>query len=157
MGELPPNLAQYQAYQDNEHLRLLSIFHYVLGALNGFIGLFGLVYVFVGTAIASSPLRSDTPDKVPFTPAFVGSLFAIFGGVFVVVSWLIAGLTIYAGICIVKRQKPVLIYIVSAVNCLQIPWGTALGVITLLVMSRPSVKSQFDRPKELLREKADAS
>ena len=33
--------------------------------------------------------------------------------------------------------------IVAAIECLFMPFGTALGVLTLIVLMRPSVKAQF--------------
>ena len=36
--------------------------------------------------------------------------------------------------------------VIAALECLSVPLGTLLGVFTLVVLSRPSVRDSFDRP-----------
>jgi hypothetical protein len=45
-----------------------------------------------------------------------------------------------------KRKWKGLIFATAAISCLGVPWGTALGVLTFLVLTRPSVASQFSNP-----------
>jgi hypothetical protein len=40
------------------------------------------------------------------------------------------------------------IQIISGLNCLFIPYGTILGVFTLVVLSRPQAKVFFSPPTE---------
>ena len=37
-------------------------------------------------------------------------------------------------------------YVVAGIECIFMPFGTVLGVLTLLVLMRPSVKALFDEP-----------
>jgi hypothetical protein len=41
------------------------------------------------------------------------------------------------------RRHWVGIVVVSAINCLNIPLGIALGIFTLIVVNRPAVREQF--------------
>jgi hypothetical protein len=34
--------------------------------------------------------------------------------------------------------------VIAALGCLEIPYGTALGILTLMVLGRPSVVKQFN-------------
>jgi hypothetical protein len=34
--------------------------------------------------------------------------------------------------------------ITAGLSCLEMPYGTALGVMTFVVLSRPSVRQEFD-------------
>jgi len=43
-----------------------------------------------------------------------------------------------------QRRSWVFCIVVAALSCIGIPFGTALGVFTLLVLSRHSVKCMFD-------------
>jgi hypothetical protein len=35
--------------------------------------------------------------------------------------------------------------VIAIITCLSVPLGTALGVFTLIVLARPSVKQLFER------------
>jgi hypothetical protein len=34
--------------------------------------------------------------------------------------------------------------VTAAISCLEVPYGTLLGVLTFMVMARPSVRALFD-------------
>ena len=42
-----------------------------------------------------------------------------------------------------RRQHRMFSMVVGGLNCLQIPFGTALGVFTILVLSRDSVQELY--------------
>ena len=44
-----------------------------------------------------------------------------------------------------KRQKRTFSFVIACICCMNIPLGTALGVFTLVVLSRQSVKAIYDR------------
>jgi uncharacterized membrane protein len=76
-------------------------------------------------------------------PAFIFFIIAAVFGFIVFLTLIFAGFEIYAGHCLKKRQHPVLIQVVAGIYCISIPWGTALGVFTFMVLNRPSVKPLF--------------
>src|SRR5260370_11463091 len=53
-------------------------------------------------------------------------------------------LTYFTGRSLRDRRHRVFCLIIAAICCLQIPWGTAIGVCTFMVLSRPSVRAQFE-------------
>jgi len=93
------------------------------------------------TAFASPHGNNGTSGGPP--PALFFIIFACFFGVIILLTLIFAGLEIYAGLCLKNRRHPILIQIVAAIYCLSIPWGTALGVFTFIVMNRPSVRPLF--------------
>ena len=42
-----------------------------------------------------------------------------------------------------KRKNRIFSFIISGINCMQFPLGTALGVFTFIVLSRESVKLTY--------------
>jgi hypothetical protein len=76
----------------------------------------------------------------------VGWLFTLMGGGAVILGWALGILTIYAGRCLKQHKAYNLAFVLACLNCLHAPLGTALGVFTLLVLSRPSVKALFGVP-----------
>jgi len=55
----------------------------------------------------------------------------------------VSALPAYAGWCIHQRKKRTLIYIVSGFNCLFVPYGTLLGVCTIVVLGSPEAQAEF--------------
>lgn len=140
--------ADFQARQDAEHLRLLSIFHYVVGGLTALFGCFGLIYVVMGIVFLAFPeaMHDSRPGHVNDPPpALVGWIFVGIGAVVVVAAWTVAALTVYGGVCLKRRQKRTLTLVTAGLNCLQFPFGTALGIFTFMVLSRPSVRALYLR------------
>ena len=65
----------------------------------------------------------------------------------IVVGWVYAALTAYAGRCIVQRKHLVFVLVVSGLNCVAMnPITTTLGVFTFIVLLRPTVMQLFGNP-----------
>lgn len=127
--------------QDVEHLKILSILHYVWGGLTAFFACFGLIYVVIGlVALIAGTQNQGGP------PAFVGGMFMFIGVVFVLLGVTAGGLTIWAGRCLAQRKRYTLCLVMACLSCLSIPFGTALGVFTIIVLQRPAVKAMFGQP-----------
>ncbi len=132
--------------QDQEHLKLLAIFHYVLGGLMGFFACFGLIYVVLGMFFALAPSQAFGPGPGQQPPAFMGVLFTLMGGVIFLLGWAVAALVILAGRSLAGRKRYVLCLVAAGVECLWMPFGTVLGVFTIIVLMRPNVQALFGRP-----------
>src|SRR5678810_582248 len=127
---------------DKEHLRLLSIFHYVVGAFTLFIACFPLIHVGLGLAMIYAPQWfSNKPGDVP--PAFVGWLFTCMGAGMFLAGLSLALCIVFAGRFIAQRRRYWFVFVVACFECAIFPFGTALGVFTIVVLSRPTVKSLF--------------
>ena len=135
--------------QDLEHLRLLSIFHYIAGGIMAFFASIPLIHVAIGIFLLLSPrwFPVHTPNHVEdFPPAFFGLFFILFGGLVVLFGWTLAVLTIVAGRNLARRTRPTFCFVVACLLCVWIPFGTVLGVFTLIVLNRDSVKALFATP-----------
>jgi hypothetical protein len=127
--------------QDLEHLKLLSIFHYIVGGLACFCGLLWILYIVSGIIliIASGSMASD--DRMG---ASIGGVVAIVVGVFLFVLFEAYGIiSIIAGRKFAKHQGYWFCFVLAVFTCLNFPLGTALGVFTIVVLNRPSVKALF--------------
>src|ERR1051326_4573187 len=129
-----------QAVLDEEHLRLLALFHFVQGGLCAIISCVLIIHFAFGLIIAFAPHLLG-PGPPP--PHWLGVLMCGFAGGFMLAGWTFGGLTIYSGLCIRRRQHRTLSFVMAVLNCLSIPYGTALGVFTFIVLSRESVKRLY--------------
>jgi hypothetical protein len=128
---------------DSEHLRVLTIVHFVLGGLHALMSCL-LIFHFVFGLILAVGSQIHGQGQLP--PTIMGLFMSAFAGCFMILGWLFGGLTVYSGICIKNRRHRIFSFVMAAVNCLSIPFGTALGIFTILVLSRESVKRLYVSP-----------
>jgi hypothetical protein len=127
---------------DLQHLKALSICHYVLGALTALGSSVLLIHLGMGITMIVSPSTISGGSEPP--PAFMGWLFVLIGGVGITVGWTFSALIIMAGRFLARRKHHLFCLIMAAVSCaVSVPLGTILGVFTLIVLLRPSVKELF--------------
>jgi hypothetical protein len=128
--------------QDTEHLRLLSIFHYVLAGMTALFSSFGFIHLTLGLMMLfSSRLGSPGHDR---PPPEIGLIFALAGGAVIVGGWSLATAMFVAGRSLKKRRRYLFCMVVAALSCMFTPFGTILGIFTIMVLMRPSVKALFD-------------
>jgi hypothetical protein len=131
---------------DLEHLRLLSVFHYVYAGLLTFVGCVPIIHVSMGIAILNGAFQQFPQQGNPQQqlPREAGWFFVGFGSCAIVFFWLLAVLTCVAGRRLGKRRGRVFCIVVACLECLMFPLGTILGVFTLIVLMRPTVIAIFD-------------
>jgi hypothetical protein len=66
-----------------------------------------------------------------------------FAAFFIVAGWTLAGLMVLAGRSLAARTRYTFCLVIGAVECLFMPVGTVLGVFTIIVLVRESVKGMF--------------
>ena len=128
---------------DREHLRLLAIFHYVGAGLAALFSFFPLLYTTIG-AIFIFAARHGTPkpgEELP--PEFLGWIFAIVGLLLFLLGIAMAICILIAGRCLSRHRFYSFALVMACVECLFIPFGTILGVFTIIALSRESVKALF--------------
>ena len=127
-----------QTILDDEHLRLLRIGYFISAAQTAIVIPLGLVYAAMGFLTAHLPGGSGAPP-----PAFMSWFFGIFGGALAALGTVAAALKLLTAIRLKERRSHTLCMVTAALSCLEIPYGTALGIMTLVVLNRPSVQQQF--------------
>ena len=129
--------------QDQEHLRLLSVFHYVMAGLACLLPLVSLLYIGLGVAMLNGKMPSSSPAAAHGDLIGAGFFVAV-GCMFFFVGVVGAVLNILAGRALARRERRNLCLVVASLNCLHMPLGTLLGVFTLIVLARPSVQALFN-------------
>ena len=61
--------------------------------------------------------------------------------------WTLAIAIFLAGRFLTRRAHYMYCFVVAAIECLLMPFGTILGVFTIIVLVRPSVKALFQPGK----------
>ncbi|MGB7327281.1 MAG: hypothetical protein WBD31_20565 [Rubripirellula sp.] len=129
--------------QDADQLNLLAIFHYIVGGLVGIFSLFPVIHLAVGIAILAG-VFDDGGQSSP--PAFMGWVFVLFPLVIIVMGLAMATCIAIAGRKLSRRTGHTFCLVIAGLECFFMPFGTVLGVLTIVVLVRPSVKLLFGAP-----------
>ncbi len=131
---------------DEENLRLLSISHYVVGGLTAVFACFPLIHLSIGLMLVTSsgPFGHMNMHGGQPPPAFFGWIFVAIGAILFVMGQSLAICMILSGRFISQRKKYTFAFVVACLECLMMPFGTILGIFTIITLSRDSVKAIFN-------------
>ena len=131
--------------KDEEQLKLLAIFHYVVAALGALFACFPLIHVGMGLMILLNPEFLARGQKSPPPPPALGYLFILMGAVFVLAGWAAAICTLISGRMLAQRRRRMFSFVMAALLCAFMPFGTVLGIFTIIVLSRESVQRLYEQ------------
>ena len=129
--------------RDEEHLRLLSIFHYVLAALAGLFSLFPLIHITIGVLMLSG--RFESQNQAPDERLF-GWMFIAMGSAFLAAGIAFSVCLALAGRYLSQRGHYMFCLVMAALACMFVPFGTVLGVLTIITLQKESVRQLFVPP-----------
>jgi hypothetical protein len=129
--------------KDLEHLKTLSICHYVLAGLCIIPMIYGLLYmamgIFVGAMLSNVPNAKDGPPPALFSGIFIGV-----GAVIFIVALTFGLLLFKSGRNLKSNTSYTFCLVIAGISCVFMPLGTILGIFTLVVLLRDSVKQIFN-------------
>jgi len=125
--------------QDIEYLKLVSIFHYVVGGLAMLLACIPFLHLFVGVGLATGAF--DATEPVART---IGVVVAVIAVLFILSGWAFGIALIVAGRYLAAHRHHTYCLVVAAVACVFMPFGTVLGVLTIILLMRPSVRALFE-------------
>jgi hypothetical protein len=124
---------------DIEHLRLLAIFHYIVGGLAALVSLFPLFHLAMGIAMVTGRFGDGSKDET----ALFGWFFVAISAALITLGLAFSVALIAAGRCLARQTNYLFCLVMAALSCAFMPFGTVLGVFTIIVLQRPSVKLLF--------------
>ena len=129
--------------EDLEHLNLLSIFHYIVAGISALLFSFPLFHLFFGLAMVTG--WGDFSEGEP-AMRLAGWFMIAFAVIFMTLGWGYSVCLALAGSYLKRRTRYTFCLVMAGLSCLFAPLGTVLGVFTLIVLMRPSVKALFGQP-----------
>ena len=144
----PEQIAQIkEATINEEHLRQLSLFHYLNAGITALISSMFLIYMGFGTLMLLNPHGFTNATTDASSVGTTGWVFFLIGLIPLVIGWSYSALNVAAGRFIRLRKRRNLCLFVSGLNVLNAPFGSILGISTFLVLSKPQVQSLFQSSK----------
>jgi hypothetical protein len=128
--------------QDENQLNLLALFHYIVAGMVALFSCMFIIHLVIGIVTIVAPEKMASQNGT-MPPPFFGWMFALIGGIAVLTGWTLAVCLIIAGRFLKKRRNYLFCLVAAGISCLFMPFGTVLGVFTILVLQRPSVKTMF--------------
>jgi hypothetical protein len=129
--------------RDKEHLQLLAIFHYVVAGLAALFSFFPLLYTTIGTIFIFAARHGTAKPGEELPPEFLGWIFAVIGSVLFLIGIAMAICILIAGRSLALCKRYWFALVMACIECVFIPFGTILGVFTIVVLSRESVRGLF--------------
>jgi len=124
--------------QDKEYLKLLSIFHYIVGGLTALFACFPLIHLAIGIAMLSGAFDGkDAPPRI------LGLFFIIIPGFMILCGWALAICILIAGSKLAHYRARTYCLVIAGIECIFMPFGTVLGVFTIIILMKDSVKELF--------------
>ena len=118
-----------------------SVFHYVVAGLAFLFSLFPVIHLILGITLVAGVFGDGQGEQPPefVVWIFIGiALFAILMGLSFATSVLMAGRFL------AQRRHYTFCLVVAALSCMFMPFGTVLGVFTIIVLVRDPVKRLFE-------------
>jgi hypothetical protein len=128
--------------RDKEHLQLLAVFHYVVAGLATLFCFFPLLYSILGGFLLYAANHPGPGNQEP-PPAVLGWVFIVLGTLFFLAGVAMAICILIAGRSLALCKRYSFALVMACIECLFIPFGTVLGVFTIVVLSRESVRGLF--------------
>lgn len=149
-----PHIVAYavrdQRAVDRQHLHILAICHWVWGGLVAAFACLGILYIVMGVMAFNGTFNSMPPSTNPavlqanqLAESIMAWAFIGMGSAFLVIGWSLALATIYSGFLLRRRRRRMFSIVVAGINCAFFPFGTTLGVFTLLVLLRESTRLDY--------------
>jgi hypothetical protein len=97
----------------------------------------------MGVMMATGAFHEGTAADERAMLQVVGAMVTAFAGLFIALWLTFAACLVAAGRFLARRVRYTFCLVVAGLECMLMPFGTVLGVFTLLVLLRDSVKVKF--------------
>lgn len=125
------------------YLDILAIFHLVVGVIAGLFSCFPLINLSVGLSMLSEIPKTIARGEL-FSPfAMFPILFVALPAIIVIFGWMFAIAVILNAYYLKKRKWLTYCLVVGGIETVFMPFGTVLGVFTIIVLTKPNMKELF--------------
>jgi hypothetical protein len=130
---------------DESNLKLLAMLYYIWAGLHACAGLVGVLFIVAGTFLTVMPQFLQGQNGNPPPPWF-GAVFTGLGVLFFIFIEAGAVMMFLVGRNISRRVHHTYCMVIAGINCLSVPFGTILGIFTIVTLQKPSVRAMFYPP-----------
>lgn len=134
--------------ENTRYLNILAIFHFIVASILGLLSCLPLINLFIGI-----PMLRDVPYALKQGEFFSQTILAPLTFILLpigmtVIGWMFAVAIALNGYYIKTRQWLIYCMVMSGIETIFTPFGTVLGVFTIIHLTKPNTKILFDRDGE---------
>lgn len=134
---------------DVRYLNVIATFHIIVGIIAGLFSCLPLVNLPMGLSMLSDIPKMIVQD-FSFSPfALLPIMFTLLPILIVVIGWMFAIAISLNGYYIKNRLWHTYCLVIGGVETIFMPFGTVLGVFTIILLTKPSVKRLFDLDEQV--------
>ncbi|MBN1439981.1 MAG: hypothetical protein JW929_11285 [Anaerolineales bacterium] len=129
--------------QDTKYLTILSIFHYVVAGIAGLLSCTPIFHLLIGISMLTGSLfaGSEFPDSFP--AGLFGLAFTAIPAIIILAGWAFAICLGLAGFFLSQKRHYYFCLVMAGISCIFTPFGTVLGIFTIIVLMQTSVRKLF--------------
>jgi hypothetical protein len=132
-----------------ENLKLLAIFHYVVAGIAALFSMFPVIHLVIGFTLLAAPETMVKPGATAAADLhllhFVGAAFFILAAIFILCGLSFAACVAVSGWFLQKRTRYLYCMVMAGIECAFVPFGTVLGVFTIITLVKPETQQLFGR------------
>jgi hypothetical protein len=134
---------------DIRYLNMIATLHVLVGLVAGLFSCLPLINLSMGVSMLSDIPKMIVQD-ITFSPfALLPIIFTLLPILIVIVGWMLAIAISLNGYYIKNRQWHTYCLVIGGIETIFMPFGTVLGVFTIILLTKPDIKKLFDLDEEL--------
>jgi len=131
--------------QNENYLRILSIFHYVVAGIAALFACFPIFHLAMGISmLAGGFFTGDVAPDTYFPFTIFGLMFTLIPATMIVLGWIFAISLAISGYYLSQKRHHTFCLVMAGISCVFMPFGTVLGAFTIALLMQPPVREMFD-------------
>lgn len=131
---------------EDKYLLVLAITHYVVAGLVFLVGCVPILHLTVGIGlmVGDFPAAQGQPPPPEGLIGMMGGFFVAIAGTIIVLAWSLSASMVAVGRSLQTRRRHTFCLVVAFVEAMFAPVGTALGLLTIILLLQSSVRARFE-------------
>lgn len=130
--------------QDIDQIKTLGICTLVYSGISALFAFFPIFHLLIGISMLNGSFyNGNPPTETGFPISIFALMFTILPAVMIFFGLAFAVALAISGYFLLKKRHYLYCMVMGAISCVFVPFGTVLGIFTIIVLQRPSVKELF--------------
>jgi hypothetical protein len=131
--------------KDLEQIKTIGIFTFVYAGVSALFAFFPVIHLTIGISMLNGSLfGGSAPTNTEFPINIFALMFTIIPAVLILSGLIYAIALAILGNFLLKKKHYLYCMIMAGISCAFVPFGTVLGIFTIILLQRPSVKELFN-------------
>jgi hypothetical protein len=128
-----------------EQIKTIAIFTFVYAGVSALFAFFPVIHLSIGISMLNGSLfGGSAPSDTEFPFNMFALMFTIIPAIMILAGLTYAIALAISGNFLLKKRHYLFCMIMAGISCAFAPFGTVLGIFTILLLQRPSVKELFN-------------